>query len=91
MSPSHFGNFFEPHIPNHDHDTRNNPSSEHSIPPGSVSLDKIPKDSIKYKCANDWNDILKALFRTVGHTQRFIDVSISNLKRITKAHFTGAY
>ena len=91
MSPSHFGNFFEPHIPNHDHDTRNNPSSEHSIPPGSVSLDKIPKDSIKYKCANDWNDILKALFRTVGHTQRFIDVSIYNLKRITKAHFTGAY
>ena len=45
MSPSHFGNFFKPHISNHDHDTRNNPSSDYSIPPGSVSLENIEIDS----------------------------------------------
>ena len=91
MSPSHFGNFFEPHIPNHDHDTRNNPSSEYSIPPGSVSLANIEIDSLKYKCALDWNEMLKSLHSMIGHTQSLIDVSITNLKRISKAHFIDAY
>ena len=83
MSPSHFGNFFEPYIPNHDHDTRNDPSSEHSIPPGSVSLVNIEIDSLKYKCAQDWNEMLKLLHNTVAHTQSLIDVSIPNLKIIS--------
>ena len=94
MSPSHFGNYFEPHIPSHEHDTRNNPSSEYSIPPGSVSLDNIPIDSLKYKCAQDWNDMLKTLSRTdrkTDHTHIFLDVSILSLKRISKAHFIDAY
>ena len=93
MSPSHFGNFFEPHIPNHDHNTRNNPSSEYSIPPGSVSLDNIEEDSLKHKCAQDWNEMLKLLHSTVGHghTRSLINASIPNLKIILKAHFIGAY
>jgi len=91
MSPSHLQNFFEPHVPDHSHDTRNNPSSQYSIPPGSVSLVNIETDSLKYKCALDWNEILKTLSRTVAHTHRFIDVSIASLKRISKAHFIGAY
>ena len=72
MSPSHFGNFFEPYTPNHDHNTRNDPSSEHSIPPGSVSLDNIQTDSIKHRCAQDWNEVLKTPLRTAGHTQRCV-------------------
>ena len=91
MSPSHFGNFFEPHIPNHDHDTRNNPSSEYSIPPGSVSLVDIKIDSLRYKCAQDWNEMLKLLHNTVGHTQSLKNVSIANVKIISKAHLIGAY
>ena len=91
MSPSHFDHFFDPHIPDHDHDTRNNPASEYSIPSGSVSLVNIRIDSLKYKCAQDWNEMLKLLHSNVGHTQSLIDVSIPNLKRISKAHFIGAY
>ena len=98
MTPSHFGNYFEPHVPNHNHGTRNNPSSEYSIPPGSVSLDNILIGSIKYKCAQDWNDILKKISRTVipgrqtdDHTRRLLDFSILSLKRISKAHFIDAY
>ena len=91
MSPSHLQNFFEPHVPDHSHDTRNNPSSQYSIPPGSVSLVNIETDSLKYKCALDWNEILKTLSRTVAHTHKLIDVSIASLKRISKAHFIGAY
>jgi len=95
MSPSHFGNYFEPYVPSHDHDTRNNPSSEFSMPPGSVSLDNIHINSIKYKCAQDWNDMLKTLSRTNisdrHHTQGLLDFSIPKLKRISKAHFIDAY
>ena len=91
MSPSHFGNYFEPHIPNHDHDTRNNPSSEYSLPPGSVSIDNIEINSLIYKCAQDWNEMLKLLHRTTGLTQSLIDVSIPNLKSISKAHFIDTY
>ncbi len=88
---SHLQNFFEPHIPDHDHDTRNNPSSEYSIPPGSVSLNNIETDSLKYKCAQDWNEMLKTLSRANDRTHRFIDISIASLKYISKAHFIGAY
>ena len=91
MSPSHFGNFFEPHIPNHDHDTKNNPSSEYSMPPVSVSLVDIKIDSLRYKCAQDWNEMLTLLHNTVGHTQSFKNGSIPNVKRISKAHLIGAY
>ena len=73
MSPSHFNNFFEPHIPSHDHDTRNDPSSGYSIPPGSVSLENIQTDSLKYKRAQDWNEMLKILSRADSHTQRLIN------------------
>ena len=90
-APSHFHNFFELHVPSHDHATRNDPLSGYSIPPGSVSLNGIPLRSLKYKCAQDWNNMLKTLSRTVGHTDRFVDVSIPSLKRISKAHFIEAY
>jgi len=98
LTPSHFGNYFEPHAPNHNHATRNNPSSEYSLPPGSVSLDNISLDSLKYKCAHDWNDMLKTLSRTnllntrTDHTHKpLLDMSILSLKRITKAQFIEAY
>ena len=91
MSPSYFSNFLEPYIPNHDHATRNDPSSGYSIPPGSVSLNNIEPNSLKYKCAQDWNEMLKSLSRSVGHTHRLLDVSVLSLKRISKAHLTGAY
>ena len=90
-SPSHFGNFFKFHVPSHDHDTRNTPSSNYSLPPGSVSLDNTEANSLKYKCAQNWNDMLKILHRTVGHTESLLDVSISRLKSISKAYFIDAY
>ena len=90
-SPSHLQNFFQPYVPAHDHATRNNAYSEYSIPPGSVSLDNIEFGSLKYKCDQDWNEILKNISRTVAHTDRLVDVSIASLKRISKAHFIGAY
>ena len=91
MTFSNSDHFFDPHIPDHDHDTRNNPASEYSIPSGSVSLVNIRIDSLKYKCAQDWNEMLKLLHSNVGHTQSLIDVSIPSLKRISKAHFISAY
>ena len=91
MTPSHFKNFVEPYIPNHNHATRNDPSSGYSIPPGSVSLNNIEPHSLKYRCAQDWNEMLKTLSRSAGHTHKLLDVSIISLKRIIKAHFIGAY
>ena len=91
MSPSHLQNFFKPYVPAHDHATRNNASSDYSIPPGSVSLDGIEVGSLKYKCAQDWNEMLKNISRTADHTNKLLDVSIASLKHISKAHFIGAY
>ena len=91
MSPSHFSNFFELHTPIHDHDTRNDPTSQYTIPPGSVSLENIQTDSLKHKCAQNWNEFIKKLSRATDDTHRFIDVSIPSLKRISKAHFISAY
>ena len=85
LLPSHFKNFYELHTPNHSYNTVNNPNSTYSIPAGSVSLANIEKDTFKHRCAQDWNETLKTLSRTTGHTQRLINVSI------TKAHFIGAY
>ena len=71
---------------------RNDPSPEHiAYHPGSVSLIHIEIDSLKYKCAQDWNEMMKLLHNTVAHTESLIDVSIPNLKIISKAHFIDAY
>ena len=69
MSPSHFSNFFEAHVNNHDHNTRNDPASGYSIPPRSVSINNIEVNSLKYQFALDWNDMIKILHPTVDHTQ----------------------
>ena len=91
LAPSHFDNFYELHTPSHSYNTVNNPSSQYSIPTGSVSLSDIELHTFKYRCAQDWNEIIKIISRTTNHTQRLLDVSINNLKSITKAHFIGAY
>ena len=91
LSPSHFKNFYELHIPNHDYNTVNNPNSQYSIPAGSVSLINIQPDSLKHRCAQDWNEILKNLSRASHHTQSILNISIPNLKYILKAHFIGIY
>ena len=91
LSPSHFNNFYELHTPSHSYNTVNNPSSQYSIPAGSISLSDIELDTFKYRCAQDSNEIIKTISRTTNHTQRLLDVSINSLKYITKAHFIGAY
>ena len=91
LSPSHFNNFFNLYITGHDHNTRNDPSSGFSIPPGSVSLANIKTNSLKFKCGQDWNEMLKIIYRSTSCTQRLLDVSIFSLKRISKAHLIGAY
>ena len=91
ISPSHFKNFVVPYIPGHGHATRNDPSSGYSILPGAVSLNNMEPHSLRYRCAQDWNEMLKTLSRSVGHTHKLLDVSVLSLKHITKAHFIGAY
>ena len=91
LSPSHFKNFYEFHNQNHDYNTINNPNSQYSIPAGSVSLSNIESDSLKLRCAQDWNESIKNISRTTHHTQRLLDVNIQSLKYILKAHFIGAY
>jgi len=90
-SPSHFNNFYKLYTPSHNHDTVNNPSSLYSIPAGSVCLADIEAGTFKYRCAQDWNKIIKAIYRTTNNTHKLLDVSINSLKSITKAHFIGAY
>ena len=91
LSPSHFKNFYEFHSPNHNYNTVNNPNSRYSIPAGSVSLSNIVIGSLKHRCAQDWNAILKNISRTTHHTQRLLDIKILTLKSIIKAHFIGNY
>ena len=91
LSPSHFDNYYELHTPTHRYNTVNNPNSLYSIPAGSVCLSKIAIDTLKYKCAHDWNQILKILLQTTNNTQRILNISIPKLKSITKAHYIGAY
>ena len=91
LTPSHFGNYFELHAPSHNHATRNNPSSGYSLPPGSVSVDNIPMDSLKYNCARDWNDMLKEISRTNRTLRPLLEMSIISLKKISKAQLTDAY
>ena len=91
LSPSHFKNFYELHILNHNYNTVNNPNSRYSIPAGSVSLDNMEIESLKYRCAQNWNDIIKDISRTTHQTGRLMDVSIISLKNIIKAHFVGNY
>ena len=91
LSPSHFDDFYELHTPIHRYNTVNNPNSLYSIPAGSVSLSNIENNTLKYKCAQDWNQILKIISASTNHTQRLLNISIPKLKSITKAHFISAY
>ena len=60
-SPVHFDNYFEKVKPIHNYNTRRNPVSTHSIPLGSVSINKDSANTLQNKCAEDWNKILKTL------------------------------
>ena len=90
-SPSHFKHFYKLHNPNHNYNTVNNPNSHYSIPAGSVSLSNMDTGTLKHKCAQEWNEILKKLSCTSSHTQKLLDISSLKLKSIIKAHFIGAY
>ena len=92
LSPSYFKNFYTIHNPTHNYNTVNNPNSRYSIPPGSVSLSNIEPNTLKYRCAQDWNDILKKISTSsTNQTLRLLNVSVPKLKSIAKAHFIGAY
>ena len=74
ISPSHFNHFYELHTPSHSYNTVNNPNSQYSIPAGSVTLSNIETETFKYRCAHDWNDILKTIVRTTNNTQRLLSL-----------------
>ena len=90
-SPSHFKNYYQLHVPNHDYDTVNNPNSTYSIPAGSIELMENDSGTFKYKCAQDWNDMLKTLSTPTSQTNWLLDVNILRLKNLAKAHFLSAY
>ena len=64
-APKHFHNFVITKTSCHNHNTINNPNSIYSIPTGSVDLPnmngKHGESSVKYRCAQSWNEMLKFL------------------------------
>jgi hypothetical protein len=51
----------------HNYNTRRNPNTTYSIPPGSLELPTsnplVGQKGTKYRCAFDWNAILKEFIR----------------------------
>ena len=90
-APSHFKDYYDLHVPTHNYNTVNNAASTYSIPLGSVTLSEHDSGSIKYKCAQDWNDILKTLLSPTRQSNWLLNLNISNLKSIIKAHIISAY
>ena len=90
-SPIHFVNYFKKVQNIHNINTRNNPNSTHSIPPGSVSIDNNSSNSLQKKCAEEWNKILKTLTNTDHPTEWLVRLPILKLKNTLKKHFIDSY
>ena len=90
-SPIHFVNYFEKVQHTHNINTRNNPNSTHSIPPGSVSIDNNSSNTLQKKCSKEWNKILKTLTNTDHPTEWLVRLPISKLKNALKKHFIDSY
>ena len=81
-SPIYFKNYFEKVENTHNFNTRRNPSSTHSIPPGSVSINANASNTLQKKCAEEWNKILKILTNADHPTEWLVKIPISKLKSI---------
>ena len=90
-SPKYFDDFFTLYMPCHDYLTRNIPNSPFTLPPGSVSLSNMDKRSIRYKCANNWNDNLKELSYLPGDSIKILNSSFLTLKKSLKQLFLQNY
>jgi len=90
-SPIYFKNYFEKVENTHNFNTRRNPSSTHSIPPGSVSINANASNTLQKKCAEEWNKILKILTNADHPTEWLVKIPISKLKSILKQHFIDTY
>ena len=97
-TPAHFKNYFNIKQNNHRHQTRNAAASKYSFPSGSLDIPKIriesSKRQIKYACAKDWNDMLKAL--TLKYPNKndecwMQNLSFNTLKQLINTYFLDLY
>ena len=98
--PSIFEDYFQFKETTHEHETVNSLTSAYSFPVGSLLLplykNNAGKESIRYICANIWNNILKEL--SIKNPENYdLDpfwinrTSNKNLKHILKQHFLENY
>ena len=80
-SPSYFKDFFELYMPNHSFNTRNNVNSSYSIPPGSVSLSNLNKETLKFTCAKNWNENIKKIPNLPENTLDLLTFSKIKIKK----------
>ena len=90
-SPKYFDDFFSLYMPCHDFLMRNITSSPYTSPPGSVDLLNMDKNSIRYKCANNWNILLKELANPSGDSLKILNLPSLSLKRRLKEIFLQKY
>ena len=98
--PKHFTHFFQTMEIHHNHNLVRNPNSQYSTPRGSLILPEINNlhigtKTIKYTCANTWNNTLKELCRKnplLANDENWLkDKSVSQIKRLLKDHFLEQY
>ena len=83
----------------HNYNIRRNPNTAYSIPPGSLELPTtnllVGQKGIRYRCASDWNAILKELARihpvSAINENWLKDLSSHQLKAILKKFFLSNY
>ena len=83
----------------HNYNIRRNPNNAYSIQPGSLELPTtnllVGQKGIRYRCASDWNAILKELARihpiSAINENWLKDLSSHQLKAILKKFFLSNY
>ena len=90
-SPKHFDTFFKKFKTTHNYSTNRNCNSTYSIPPGSISIPNSAKDSLRNKCAKDWNRLLKVFTNPAQSLEWLLNMNDFKLKSILKDHFFSTY
>ena len=90
-SPSHFKDFFYIHLPNHNFNSRNLINSYYSLPPGSVSLANLQKNTIQSECAQNWNKMLKKIPNLPENSLEVLYFTPEKLKKSLKQMFILSY
>ena len=90
-SPFHFHDYFQKVKPTHSINTRRNPNSTHSIPPGSVVVNPRSINTLQKQCATEWNRILKILTNPEHPPEWLVNTNPLKLKSLMKKYFINTY